>query len=72
MDEPLIWRGQKIIVDNPFPPIPVRKFDWSAVTEDYDAELVDGEWRSSCPVGYGATRDEAVYDLIAQLEDTVT
>jgi len=36
------------------PPIPVRKFDWSAVDEDYEP----GD-----PVGYGETEQQAIDDL---------
>ena len=45
-----------------FPPIPLRQFDWSAVDDD----TYDGE---GCPIGYGATEQEAIADLMAQLED---
>ncbi len=44
-----------IVVHNVFPPIPVRNFDWSAVFDGYD----EGD-----PIGYGATKDEAVRDLL--------
>lgn len=50
----------KIITDYIYPPIPLRSFDWMATTEDYDG----GD-----PIGFGQTEDEAVADLIAQLED---
>jgi hypothetical protein len=52
-----------------YPPIPTRKFDWQATTENYDAELVDGEWVSSHPIGHGATEQEAIDDLKQQLEE---
>jgi hypothetical protein len=44
------------------PPVPVRSFDWSAVTDDYAGE--DGD-----PIGRGETQWDAVRDLIEQLED---
>lgn len=50
----------KIITRNVCPPIPVRCFDWEAVTDDYD----EGE-----PIGRGATEQEAIDDLIWQIED---
>lgn len=51
------------------PPIPVRQFDWSAVTDDYEAESdSEGSW-SSHPVGRGATEQEAIKDLLEQMED---
>jgi hypothetical protein len=49
-----------IIANYDPPPIPVRKFDWSAVLDTYDA----GD-----PIGWGRTRDEAVADLEEQLTD---
>lgn len=42
------------------PPIPVRSFDWSAVTDNYEP----GD-----PIGYGYTRDQAIQDLREQIED---
>jgi hypothetical protein len=59
----------KIVTHFVYPPIPIRSMDWSAVTDDYDAELVDGEWTSSHPVGRGATEQAAIDDLNQQLED---
>lgn len=44
-----------------YPPIPDRRFDWSAVNDD----TYDGE---GCPVGYGETRESAIADLL-QYED---
>lgn len=44
-----------------FPPIPYRGMDWSAVDSDtYDYDQ---------PVGHGATEQEAVADLLSQLEE---
>ena len=40
-------------------PIPPRQFDWSAVTDSYEP---------GCPIGYGLTEQEAIADLLAQLE----
>jgi hypothetical protein len=54
--------GRKIRTHNEFPPIPDRRFDWSAV----DDNAYDGE---GSPIGHGATEQEAIRDLIAQLED---
>ena len=42
-------------------PVPSRKFDWEAIdysTHDYDS-----------PVGHGATKEEAIADLMWQLEE---
>ena len=51
----------KIVTDYWQKPIPTNKFDWSAVDDD----TYDG----SGPVGYGATEDEAIRDLMEQLND---
>lgn len=42
------------------PPIPNRKYDWSAVTSDYEP---------GHPIGNGASEDAAIADLIEQLEE---
>jgi hypothetical protein len=47
------------------PPIPTRNCDWSAVDDD----TYDGAPDSNCPIGYGATEEEARADLIEKLED---
>jgi hypothetical protein len=44
-------------------PIPDRRFDWSA----YDDATYDGE--PGQPLGYGATEQEAVADLMGQIEE---
>lgn len=50
----------KVITQNIYPPIPDRRFDWSAVTDNYEP---------GCPIGYGRTEQEAVADLAEQIED---
>ena len=52
----------KIVTNFVYPPIPVRQFDWSAV----DDETYDGE---GCKIGYGATEQEAIDDLLDQMND---
>ncbi len=42
------------------PPIPVRFFDWSAVTQDYEPGM---------PVGYGVSEEDAVTHLLDMMED---
>ena len=54
----------KIVTEIVFPPIPVRNYDWRA----YDDDTYDGN-TSHSPVGYGATREEAIEDLKGQLKD---
>jgi hypothetical protein len=44
------------------PPIPIRSFDWMAVDDD----TYDGP---GSPIGLGATEQEAIADLLDQLED---
>jgi len=51
-----------------YPPIPVRNMDWSAVTDDYDCDCDQDGFFSSSPIGHGATEQEAIQDLIDQLE----
>ena len=43
-----------------FPPIPIRQFDWSAVTDDYEEQS---------PIGYGETEQAAIADLLAELAE---
>lgn len=52
--------GQKIVTRLIYPPIPLRQFDWSAVTDDYEPPD---------PIGLGRTEEEAVADLKDQLAD---
>ena len=61
--------GYKIIIDHICPPIPIRTLDWEAVEADADDPLWDGEiWTNRPPVGYGATAEEAVEDLLRLLK----
>ena len=46
------------------PPIAIRAFDWSAVTDNYD-----GAPDSRCPVGHGETEAAAVADLLEKIEE---
>lgn len=55
----------KIKTDFWMKPIPLRQFDWEAVTDDYDY-APDAKPH---PIGYGRTEQEAVEDLKSQLED---
>ena len=45
------------------PPIPIRGYDWEAVRADYD----EGD-----PIGYGASEQEAVDDLIEAEKDWIS
>lgn len=51
---------QKIRTENIFPPIPIRAFDWCATFENYEP---------GCPIGYGATEQEAIDDLLEQWDE---
>ena len=53
----------KIQTNCVYPPIPIRCFDWSAI----DADTYDGS--PSDPIGYGTTEQEAIDDLLSQIEE---
>lgn len=48
-----------IITENIHPPIPTRNYDWQA--------YVEGQEEGAC--GYGATKQEAIADLMEQNEE---
>jgi hypothetical protein len=53
----------KIVTEFWRKPIPLRKFDWSAI----DDSTYDGD---GChPIGHGATEAEAIQDLLDQIEE---
>jgi hypothetical protein len=54
--------GIKVRTSFDYPPIPVRGVDWSAV----DDRTYDGE---GCEIGRGATEQEAIDDLLEQIEE---
>jgi hypothetical protein len=58
----------KIITHYIYPPIPNRNMDWSAVTENYDADCDQDGYFSHDPIGYGKTESEAVMDLLEKLK----
>ena len=53
--------NKKINTSPIFPPINVRGLDWAATFEGYEP---------GCPIGHGATEQEAIADLIEQTETT--
>jgi hypothetical protein len=57
------WPESEFVVRYDPPPIPVRFFDWSATTEDYEPGM---------PIGHGVTREDAITHLLDQLEDMAT
>jgi hypothetical protein len=57
-DFPLPRLQGRIITRYEPKPIPISKFDWTAVLDDYDL---------GSPAGWGATEAEAINDLINQL-----
>jgi len=59
----------KILTSYDFPPIPIRDMDWSAVTDNYDADCDQDGFFSNDPVGHGRTEAEAIADLLQQIED---
>lgn len=57
--------GRKIVTSFVYPPIPWRNFDWCATFDDYDGAPDAGpQW-----MGTGETEQEAINDLIQQVED---
>jgi hypothetical protein len=54
--------GIKVSTSFDYPPIPYRGADWSAV----DDSTYDGE---GCEIGRGATEQQAIDDLIEQIEE---
>ena len=48
----------KIITNYSYSPVPVRQFDWAAVTDDF---------RAGSPIGFGPTKADAIADLLRQL-----
>lgn len=59
----------RIVTSFDYPPIPVRSNDWSAVTDDYDCDCDQDGFFSTHPVGRGASEDDAILDLMIQLEE---
>ncbi len=57
----------RIVTEFVFPPIPDRRFDWSAVDEDTYDGAEDSSTRHQ--IGYGRTSEEAIADLKLQLEE---
>lgn len=61
-------RGWSINFD--FPPIPIREFDWSATSPDYDCDG-DSEGFHCCSgaMVHGATRDEVIREIDLWIEE---
>lgn len=55
----------KITTQFVYPPIPVRTMDYSAIDDD----TYDGAPDAHCPVGHGATEEEAIRNLAEQWEE---
>lgn len=60
--------GIKIHTNFDYPPVPDRDMDWSAVTDDYEAECDSEGWWSHHPVGRGPTEETAIQDLLNEIE----
>lgn len=44
--------------------------EWQALDADtYDAEFIKGTWSSGCPLGIGKTKEEAINDLVKQMQE---
>lgn len=51
-------------------PIPDRSMDWSAIDSDtYDCDCDQDGFFSLGPIGYGATEEAAIADLLEKIED---
>jgi hypothetical protein len=61
--------GIKVRTHFEYPPISDRSFDWIAVTDDYDCDCDQDGYFSTCPIGRGATEQEAIADLLEQIEE---
>lgn len=59
----LVRNGVTIETEHVYPPIPDRRFDWSAIVPDE----YDGAPDSNCPIGRGPTEEAAIADLLEQL-----
>jgi hypothetical protein len=57
----------KIKTNYDFPPIPDRRFDWSAIDEDTYDGAEDSDNRHM--IGYGATEQQAIEDLMRLLQE---
>lgn len=57
----------KIVTSFIYPPIPDRRFDWQAVDDDSYDGADDSSNRHQ--IGYGSTEQEAVADLMAQIDE---
>ncbi len=57
--------GPRIVTHFVYPPIPDRRFDWSAVRDGYDGG--DDECAGD-PIGWGRTEQEAIEDLLREEE----
>jgi hypothetical protein len=55
---------REVLVGFDYPPIPIRNYDYHAV----DYNTYDGAEDSHCPIGHGATAEEAINDLKEQME----
>lgn len=55
--------GLTVRTHNEYPPIPCRKFDWCAVD--------DSTYEPGCAIGWGATEQEAIEDLLLDIEERV-
>jgi hypothetical protein len=62
--------GIKVRTSFEYPPIPIRDMDWSAVDDStYDADCDEDGFFSTCPIGRGETEQEAIADLLEQIEE---
>lgn len=63
---PCLERLPEIETDHVYPPIPARDSDWAATFDNYDGAPDSGNRHH---IGRGATRGEAIKDLIVNYGD---
>lgn len=69
MRQPDTYRGWSIYYDPP--PIPIRDFDWRAISPNYDASYEGPEdgWEDNGEKAYGRTRDELIKEIDAWFDE---
>jgi hypothetical protein len=64
-----IINGQKIVTSHDYPPIPIRSMDWSATSDNFDADWDGERYIGSHPIGHGPTEDAAIADYLELIEE---
>lgn len=64
-----IINGQKIQTSAGWPPIPTRAMDWSATSDNFDADWDGERYIGSHPIGHGSTEEAAIADYLELIEE---